>query len=70
MDGCFRFRFCGRLMVSFSMQAISFISLTSRKASHKGRRDPIKGKGGMGRDDLPASYKCTGKSWVSAGRAA
>ena len=28
------------------------------------------GKGGMGRDDLPASYKCTGKSWVSAGRAA
>lgn len=55
MDGCFRFRFCGRLMVSFLWQAISFISLASGKASHEGRRDPIKGTGGMCRDDLPAS---------------
>lgn len=55
MDGRFRFHFCGRLMVSFLGQAVSFISLTSGKASHEGRRDPIKRKGGMGRDDLPAS---------------
>lgn len=52
MDGYFRFRFCGRLMVSFLWQDISFISFASGKGNHDGRRDPLKGKEGIGRDDF------------------